>query len=130
MITVDYKDRRPIYEQLTANITELALTGELKPDEQLPSVRQLASQLGINPNTISKAYLELERRGVVYSVSGRGSFINSDLTSAAGDRQKELEQRLRECIRDLKRIGAEKDRLLEIIGEEFSRILDIIGDEF
>ena len=88
MITVDYKDRRPIYEQLTANITELALSGELQPDEQLPSVRQLASQLGINPNTISKAYSELERQ-------------------------------MRECVRDLKRSGVNKARLLEIIEEEF-----------
>ena len=119
MITVDYKDRRPIYEQLTARITELALSGELKPDEQLPSVRQLASQLGINPNTISKAYIELERRGILYSVSGKGSFINSDLSSAAGERQKELEQKLRECIRELRRIGADKSRLSEIIEEEF-----------
>ena len=119
MITVDYKDRRPIYEQLTANITELALSGELQPDEQLPSVRQLASQLGINPNTISKAYSELERRGIIYSVSGKGSFINSDLSAAAGDRQKELEQQLRECVRDLKRSGADKSGILEIIDEEF-----------
>lgn len=119
MITVDYKDRRPIYEQLIANITELALSGELEPEQQLPSVRQLASQLGINPNTISKAYVELERRGVIYSVSGKGSFVNSDLSAAAGDRRKELEQQLRECIRDLKRIGADKNRLLDIIGEEF-----------
>lgn len=121
MITVDYKDRRPIYEQLTANITELALSGELKPNEQLPSVRQLASQLGINPNTISKAYIELERRGIVYSVSGKGSFVNSDLSAAAGDRRKETEQRLRECVRDLKRIGADKDSLVEIIEEEFEK---------
>ena len=119
MITVDYKDRRPIYEQLTANITELALSGEMRPDEQLPSVRQLASQLGINPNTISKAYIELERRGIVYSVPGKGSFVNSDLSTAAGDRLKELEQRLREVIRDLKRLGTDKNRITEIIGEEF-----------
>ena len=119
MITVDYKDRRPIYEQLTANITELALSGELQPDEQLPSVRQLASQLGINPNTISKAYIELERRGIIYSVSGKGSFINSDLSSAKGDRHRELEQRLRECVRDMKRSGAEKSRLLDIVEEEY-----------
>ena len=121
MITVDYKDRRPIYEQLTANITELALSGELQPDEQLPSVRQLASQLGINPNTISKAYAELERRGIIYSVSGKGSFINSDLSAAAGDRQGELEQHMRESVRDLRRIGAEKSRLLGIIEEEYEK---------
>ena len=121
MITVDYKDRRPIYEQLTVKITELALSGELKPDQQLPSVRQLASQLGINPNTISKSYTELERRGIIYSVSGKGSFINSDLSAVAGDRQKELEQRLRDVVRDLRLTGAEKSRLLDIIEEEFKK---------
>lgn len=121
MITVDYKDRRPIYEQLTVNITELALSGELKPDQQLPSVRQLASQLGINPNTISKAYIELERRGIVYSVSGKGSFVNSDLSFAAGNRLGEIEQKLRECANEARLIGADKARLLEIIEEEFEK---------
>lgn len=75
MITIDYKDRRPIYQQLMAKIEELAIGGLLQPDEQLPSVRSLAVELAINPNTIQRAYGELEKRGIVYSVPGRGSFL-------------------------------------------------------
>lgn len=77
-IQVDYRDRRPIYEQLIANIRSLVLRGLLAPDEQLPSVRALAADLGINPNTIQKAYTELERQGLIYSTPGRGSFVCSD----------------------------------------------------
>lgn len=77
VITIDYKDRRPLYQQLMERIEELALKGLIKPDEQLPSVRSLAVELAINPNTIQRAYGELEKKGVVYSVPGRGSFLAS-----------------------------------------------------
>lgn len=80
-IQVDYRDRRPIYEQLVTNIRSLVLRGMLAPDEQLPSVRALAADLGINPNTIQKAYAELERQGLIYSTPGRGSFVCSDLAA-------------------------------------------------
>ncbi len=119
MITVDYKDKRPIYEQLAANISEMALSGELKPDEQLPSVRQLAVAININPNTIARAYGELERRGVIYSVAGKGSFINSDLSSVAGERTKKSEEKLRQSLREAKKNGLNKERVLEIVGEEY-----------
>lgn len=75
MITIDYKDRRPLYQQLMEKIEELALSGLIKADEQLPSVRSLAVELAINPNTIQRAYGELEKKGIVYSVPGRGSFL-------------------------------------------------------
>ncbi len=75
MITIDYKDRRPLYQQLMEKIEELALGGLIKADEQLPSVRSLAVELAINPNTIQRAYGELEKKGIVYSVPGRGSFL-------------------------------------------------------
>ena len=65
VISVDTRDRKPIYEQLTDNIKSLVLRGILKPDEQLPGVRTLAVELAINPNTISKAYAELERGGII-----------------------------------------------------------------
>ena len=61
MIVIDYKDRRPIYEQIMAGIEDLAARGALSPDSQLPSVRQLAMELSINPNTIQRAYSELEK---------------------------------------------------------------------
>jgi len=75
MIVIDYKDRRPIYEQVVERFQELIVKGGLKPGEQMPSVRNLAMELSINPNTIQKAYAELERRGFTYTVKGRGSFI-------------------------------------------------------
>lgn len=75
MIIIDYKDTRPIYEQVVEKFKTLILKGVLKPDEQMPSVRNLAMELSINPNTIQKAYTELERQGYIYVVKGRGNFV-------------------------------------------------------
>ncbi len=75
MFSIDLTSRVPIYEQIYGKITDLILAGTLSENDQLPSVRSLAKDTGVNPNTVSKAYQELERRGVIYSVPGRGSFI-------------------------------------------------------
>ena len=88
MVKIDYRDGRPIYEQVADGIEELALRGALPAETQLPSVRQFAMELSINPNTIQRAYGELERRGVIYAAKGRGNFV-----SDVGDRR---EERLRE----------------------------------
>lgn len=117
-IQVDPRDRRPIYEQLIGNIRELVLCGALAPDEQMPSVRALAAELAINPNTIQKAYAELERRGVIYSAPGRGSFVCPD---PAPLRREELDGRrvaLREAMAEAKRCGlsrTEAEAILETI---------------
>ena len=78
MILIDYSDRRPIYEQVTGRIAELIIQGALAADSQLPSVRSLAMELSINPNTIQRAYQELERQGFIYSVKGKGSFVSEN----------------------------------------------------
>lgn len=78
MILIDYKDRRPIYEQVTEKLGELMLRGVLAQGSQLPSVRSLAMELSINPNTIQRAYQELERQGFIYSVKGKGSFVSEN----------------------------------------------------
>lgn len=75
MFTIDPTSRIPIYEQIYMKIIELIIKGTLKENDQIPSVRSLAKDTGVNPNTVAKAYQELERRGVIYSFSGRGSFI-------------------------------------------------------
>lgn len=72
MILIDYKDRRPLYEQIVEKLSDLMVRGVLAQDSQLPSVRSLATELSINPNTIQRAYAELERQGYIYSVKGRG----------------------------------------------------------
>ncbi|WP_410513655.1 GntR family transcriptional regulator [Paenibacillus sp. BR2-3] len=75
MFELDVRSRKPIYEQLIDKVKEMILHGILHPDEQLPSVRTLSSQLTVNPNTIQKAYRELEREGYIYSLQGKGSFV-------------------------------------------------------
>ncbi len=75
MIVIDSRDKRAIYEQVVDRLSDLMLIGALEPGDKLPSVRSLAVDLSINPNTIQKAYIELERQGYVYSVKGVGSFV-------------------------------------------------------
>ncbi|MEK3712945.1 MULTISPECIES: GntR family transcriptional regulator [unclassified Paenibacillus] len=75
MFELDVRSRKPIYEQLTDKVKEMIMHGILRADEQLPSVRALSSQLTVNPNTIQKAYRELEREGYIYSQQGKGNFV-------------------------------------------------------
>lgn len=77
MFSIDLTSRIPIYEQIYNKIIEIAVSGTLSENEQLPSVRNLAKDIGVNPNTVAKAYQELERNKIIYSVPGRGSFISS-----------------------------------------------------
>ena len=76
MILIDYKDRRPLYEQIVEKLSDLMVRGILEQDSQLPSVRSLATELSMNPNTIQRAYAELERQGYIYSIQGKGSFVS------------------------------------------------------
>lgn len=75
MIILDYQDRRPIYEQVTEKFRMLILRGVMPPESRMPSVRQLAMELAINPNTIQRAYMQLEQEGLIYPVKGRGNFV-------------------------------------------------------
>ena len=93
MIIIDYKDTRPIYEQVAEKFKALILKGAMQADEQMPSVRSLAMELSINPNTIQKAYTELEREGFIYTVKGRGNFI-------AGT-EKLLEEKKKCCLDEI-----------------------------
>ena len=84
MISLNYRDSRPIYEQIRDGLRKLIVTGALSADEKLPSVRALAAQLAINPNTIQRAYTELERQGYIYSIKGKGSFAADNSRMKAG----------------------------------------------
>lgn len=111
MIVLDYRDSRPLYQQVKDSLRRMMLTGLLEPDEKLPSVRSLATQLAINPNTIQRAYAELETEGHIYSVAGRGSFVS------AGDgehlrRIAELTGRLVPLLEELKSLGYTREQLL------------------
>ena len=104
MIILDYKDRRPIYEQVVSKLEELMLLGAMKENEPLPSVRSLAMDLSINPNTIQRAYTELERQGYIYSVKGRGSFV-ADNRQIRERKRQEIWDQLELLIRDAKGTG-------------------------
>lgn len=82
MYNIDLQSRTPIYEQLYKKVVELVLKGELSPNDKLPSVRELAKELGVNPNTVSKAFQLLERDKVIYSLAGRGSFVSNVSTDS------------------------------------------------
>lgn len=97
MIVIDSRDKRPIYEQVVDKLSDLMLVGVLSPGDKLPSVRSLAMELSINPNTIQKAYIELEREGYVYSVKGIGSFV-SDMDKIKENKKNVLFNELRELV--------------------------------
>lgn len=97
MILLDYKDRRPIYEQVIEKFQQMILCGALQPGEAMPSVRNLAMELSLNPNTIQRAYQELERKGYIYSVKGKGSFVG-DAGEASVSRRAEIREELGACV--------------------------------
>ena len=104
MIVLDYRDRRPLYEQVTEKLEELMFSGVLPSDSRLPSVRSMATELSINPNTIQRAYAELERQGYIYSVKGRGSFV-ADNRQIRERKRQEIWDQLELLIRDAKGTG-------------------------
>ena len=111
MITIDYKDRRPIYEQIVSSIEDLAVRGVLEPDGQLPSVRQLAVELSINPNTIQRAYSQLEKTGVIYSVKGKGNFVAADPKRLREEKMEQILQEMEKLLRQALALGVGRERM-------------------
>ena len=116
MIILDYKDARPIYEQVVDKFQKLILTGALEPNTKMPSVRSLAVELSINPNTIQRAYSELEREGFIYTVKGRGNFVAYD-ESLLRYRKDEIYRKLEEIVREAGEIGISRQELSDYLGE-------------
>ena len=111
MFVLDYSDRRPIYEQITEKLQDLILQGVLEKDAPLPSVRSLALDLSINPNTIQRAYQNLERDGWIYSVRGKGSFVAASDAAMEG-RRENVRQKLSLLIGEAKLVGLTKELFL------------------
>lgn len=121
MILIEYKSRKPIYEQIIENMKQLVVSGALKRDEQIPSVRQLAQELAINPNTIQKAYAELERQGVIYSLKGRGSFVGSSLQELRNIQQNERLEELAALSKELYRLQVPQEELYLVIQQVYKQ---------
>lgn len=112
MIMLDYKDTRPIYEQVVEKFQTLILKGVLEPDAQLPSVRSLAVELSINPNTIQRAYGELERQGFIYTIKGRGGFVRYH-ESLLEIRKERLRGQLSDIIKEAQELNIPVQELLD-----------------
>ena len=114
MININFRDPRPIYEQVRDGFRQLIITGVLPAEQKLPSVRELASQLTINPNTIQRAYHELEAEGYICSVPGRDSFV-SKTDAAVESRKAELMEKLSALVKELRLLGVSDSELENIL---------------
>ncbi|MCI0463184.1 MAG: GntR family transcriptional regulator [Gemmataceae bacterium] len=115
---IDTASRLPIYQQLTQQIREAIARGELEPEERLPSVRQLSQELVVNPNTIARAYTELEREGLVVSRPGKGIFVaqpGTDLTKAARDRR--LAELLDRWLTEAVHLGYSAEEVIRLVAQ-------------
>ncbi len=120
MFQVDAMSRIPVYEQIVEQMERFVLAGIMNPNDKLPSVRNLSVELAINPNTIQKAYTELDRRGVVYSVPGRGSFVATDALEKIGGNKRMKLNELKELILELKLAGVTYAEVEECLRTVFS----------
>lgn len=118
MFQLDLKSRKSIYEQIVDNVKELIITGMLKSEEKIPSVRELSKTLTVNPNTIQKAYRELEYQGYIYTVSGLGTFVAvPDELPLDEKRVSDVKEKLRESIKELLYIGCSLERIKSVLNE-------------
>lgn len=124
MFQLDYGDHRPIYEQIKDKMKELIISGVLKENDKVPSVRDMAGSLAINPNTIQKAYRDLESEGYIYSVRAKGSFVSPKQNVVKKTDTDEFVSEYRLLVEKLKFLGVEKKLLEEIIDEEYDERTD------
>ena len=108
MIAIDYQDRRPLYEQIAQRFQELILRGILEPGAQMPSVRKLAVELSINPNTSQRAFALLEQQGYIYAVKGKGNFV-AGKGNYLGQKQRELLSRMESLLEEGDRLGMKRE---------------------
>ncbi len=114
MLNLDYRDSRPIYEQIKEKLRKLIISGALQTDDKLPSVRTLASDLAINPNTIQRAYRELESEGYIYSIQGKGNFV-SQIPDEASERIEKIKAEIRTLLAELRYLNVSDDEIIALL---------------
>lgn len=115
MFELDIRSRKPIYEQLVEKLKQLIINDVLKEDEKLPSVRELAQQLTINPNTIQKAYRELESQGYIYSLKGKGSFVHPGKKSENEEELKKVRDELKKLLAEAIYLGMTSEEIKALL---------------
>ena len=124
MLKIDAGSAVPVYEQLKRQIKLKVISGKYQPDSKLPSIRQLASELKINPNTIAKVYRQLERENILYSKSGSGFFVKKELDELNKARTKLLNEFTDEFISKVVELGFSPDTLKNKLSEQIERVMN------
>lgn len=120
MIRIDYQDKRPIYEQVIERLQNLIVRGVLEPDAKLPSVRSLAIELAINPNTIQRAYAELERTGFIYTVKGKGNYVAAGQIWMSTERENVLKD-LGKALEQVIDLGVSEEETKKFVEETYRK---------
>ena len=118
MFSIDIQSRTPVWEQLVEQVEKYVLLGILKPEDKLPSVRELAVSIGVNPNTITKAYSDLNRLGIIVSAGGRGCYINRNVYDVLHKRAEENLPEFETLVKKLLLSGIPAEQLIDIIRKE------------
>ena len=123
MLKIDPRSSTPIYEQIELGIKELILKGGLKSNDKLPSVREMSTILTINPNTISKAYGELERDGIIETLRGKGTFVTDNFKGKVDEKKMDyIQGELKKIILEANYGGISKEEFLKLVLEIFSEL--------
>lgn len=120
MIALDPASKKPIYAQIVQGLKSLVMTGKLRPHEQIQSVRRTAKELGINPNTVQKAYALLEKEGILYSVAGKGDFVADNAARIKEMRKQEIHDLFVRATREARDSGLWIDEIFAIVDEAYS----------
>ena len=112
---IDSMSRQPVYEQIVDQVEQMILSGLMRPGEQLPSVRSLSLELSINPTTIQKAYAELDGRGIIYTLPGRGGFVSQNAPELLAEARRSRLGTVRELARELALAGVPEDEVLACV---------------
>lgn len=118
MISLDYRDKRPIYEQVVDKLENLIVCGALESNMKMPSVRSLALELSVNPNTIQRAYAQLEQDGYLYTIVGRGNYVTSE-KEWKQSKVRSVLQEFTALLSQLKELGVTREELLGILDQHF-----------
>lgn len=121
MLGINLNQRQPIYEQLVESIENMVLNEVLEPNEPLPSIRELAAELTVNPNTIQKAYAQLESHKITYSIPGKGSFVSADIGTVRHLKKQELLHKMTNTTYELIKFGANKQELIQAIEDAYQQ---------
>ncbi len=119
MFQIDVMSRTPAYEQIIEQFEQFVMMDILRPGDKMISVRQMSVQLSVNPNTIQKAYSEMDLRGYIRSVPGKGCFVTQEAKEIIQRGHRNKMNEIREIVRSLILAGVTKEELIELINEEF-----------